>query len=193
MILALLACTTDKYCREVDVVELGDDEATPFGFTPADVLAGVEGAHVASFIREDGSATDTTVTVTRDEGPAVFRTWELAERLKPGLGTDYDLVTCSDGALEIPAAVEIATADGDVSFAEVGYAGAGDDGPDVAWAGGTWPAGEVEGVPALGDTTPDEAFADFSFDGGTLAWGRLGWQGADADSSWARYLLTFGE
>lgn len=118
LLLLLFACVPGESECVTEVREVTDDEVLgDFGYSAADVLADVEGAHELVGGRlGDGTPADGTLVVERGEGPVVFqdRGWVEGPR-RFGIGYDTSLVyyACDD-AYRLPVDYSFATADASV-------------------------------------------------------------------------------
>ena len=112
-LLLLLGCRLATECQTV-ATEVDDDEADlgDLAFTPAEVLAAIEGLRRFPASTADGAVLATTLDLVRGEGPAEFPDAEFVEtgRWESSLSADYMLIICLD-SLEIPVLAALTTED----------------------------------------------------------------------------------
>jgi len=100
-------------CLPVASTPLGLDDASPLGFTGADVVALVGGEHAGQLAWAKGGMTGVTVTFEYAGGQVHFvdREWK-----DDGSGTAAEISTDCNDVIEVPGILSFATADG--AFAE---------------------------------------------------------------------------
>lgn len=194
MLLLLLACgvTVSSECVPAGSTPLADDEASPAGFSAAEVLTFTVGTHETVGTYEDESTVGTLVELARGEGDATWEETEEVEIRTPNgqlWGQTFLTmeVICRD-LLVIPADLVVRTQDGVVDVHEAGpLAATGLDDVDFDL---DLPADQLDGVPPVDGAERGFVQASFESDLG-MTGGRLGWSGTDESSSWARYLLDW--
>lgn len=194
LLLLLLACgvTVSSECVPAGSTPLADDEASPAGFTAAEVLAFAVGTHETVGTYEDERTVGTLVELARGEGDATWEETEEVETRTPngqlwGESVLSIEIRCVD-VLVIPADIVVRTQDGVVDVHEAGTVAATNlDDVDFDLE---LPADQLDGVPPVDGAETGFVQAFFESDLG-MTGGRLGWSGTDENSSWARYMLDW--
>lgn len=153
-------------CEARSSTPLGADEASPGGFTPAEVAAGIT-AFDGAFTWAVHDPTTLALTPTVDLGSAAWVDYELAS---DGSGIE-PAIFCEDG-IELDVAVDFVTADGRFDEAWTWTAFAGEPTTATAWAeldvdalGGTYVVEEVD----LADYDDFRAFVSATWTAGVSA------------------------
>lgn len=194
LLLTLLACgvTVSSECVPAGSTPLTDEESSPGGFSASEVLAFTAGTHETVGTYEDGVTVGAIVEVTRAAGDATWEESDEVETRTPNgtLWGESHLsmeILCLD-VLSVPTAIVVRTQDAVVDLAEAGALTAtGLDDVDIDLE---LSADEMEGVPPVDGAEGGFVQAHFESDLG-MTGGRLGWNGTDEDSSWARYILEW--
>ncbi len=98
----------DARCVAVTTTPLGPDEASPFGYSPNELVAAIGGARTVPLAWAKGGSTELTLTVTPAIDGAAFVDYEYEDAGGDGAQPE---IGCED-AVEVPASISFHTADG---------------------------------------------------------------------------------